>query len=216
MPPDSKYLSNSGWINAGLFLKWLKLFVEHNHPLPERKALLIPDNHESHRSINVIEYAKANHVIILSVPPHTSHCVQLLDVSVCSSFKGRFEKLATKWQKHFLRHILSLYDMNHLFGESYLFASTPNNTIHGFLATGIAECKIDIFTACHFAPVDVTVNNDAPLPTPLPPMPPRIPVSPRTSALASHLIDIIAEEEEIAAIENEVPEEPLLDQSQKM
>lgn len=81
----------------------------------QQKAPLILDNHEAHRLISVIEYARDNDIVISSLPPHTSHHVQSLDGSVYNSFKGRFEKVVDKWQKKFIGATLTLVDIGELF-----------------------------------------------------------------------------------------------------
>ena len=51
-PPGSiGVCSDSGWMNTALFVKWLSFFEKHVKPTKETPALLIVDNHESHRSI---------------------------------------------------------------------------------------------------------------------------------------------------------------------
>ena len=76
-PPGSIGLcSDSGWMNTALFVEWLSFFVKHVKPTKETPALLIVDNHESHRSIEALEYATSNHIVLLSVPRipyYTSH-----------------------------------------------------------------------------------------------------------------------------------------------
>ncbi len=193
LPPDAKcFLSDSGWVNADLFLKWLQFFYEHVRPTPEHKALLILDNHEAHRSIKVIEYARDHNIVILSLPPHTSHRVQPLDVSVFSSFKGRFERVVAKWQKRFVGATMTLFDIGELFGEAYLFAATQSNAIEGFKKTGIAECDIDVFEDRDFRPAGATGDNDVPVDGQI------------DQELPTHQVEAVTEEEEIAATENEL------------
>ncbi|XP_046985996.1 MFS-type transporter clz9-like [Schistocerca americana] len=70
----------SGWMNSELFLPVLLLLVKHGSPTKEHPKLIILDNHESHTSIAAISYAKGNGIILLTLPPHTSHKLQPLDV----------------------------------------------------------------------------------------------------------------------------------------
>jgi len=62
-----------GWILSGLFIKWLNHFIKHTIVTKERPVLLLMDNHESHISIQAIELAKENDVVLLTFPPHCSH-----------------------------------------------------------------------------------------------------------------------------------------------
>lgn len=194
LPPDAKcFLSDSGWVNADLFLKWLQFSYSHVRPTPEHKALLILDNHEAHRSIKVVEYAREHNIVILSLPPHTSHRVQPLDVSVFSSFEGRFERVVAKWQKRYVGATMNSFDIGELFGEAYFFAATQSNAIEGFKKTGIADCDINVFQDRDFRPADVTSDNDVPVDGQI------------DQELLAHQVEAITEEEEIPAIEsNEV------------
>lgn len=87
-PPGTEgCASPSGWITNDIFLKWLEHFVHHTKPTIESRILLIMDNHEAHICLQVIKYAKENNVILLTLPPHTSHKLQPLDRSVYGPLK---------------------------------------------------------------------------------------------------------------------------------
>jgi hypothetical protein len=45
------------------------------------KRLLIVDGHESHCTINFIEFCDLYNIILLILPPHTTHYLQPLDVT---------------------------------------------------------------------------------------------------------------------------------------
>lgn len=61
---------SSGWMTADNFFSYLKHFVNSVKCSPDRPALLIMDNHESHLSIDTIDSANENGVQILTLPPH--------------------------------------------------------------------------------------------------------------------------------------------------
>jgi len=78
-PPEGIGVAcESGWMNAETFLQWLH-FQQHVHSSAVRPVLLILDGHGSHKDMKVIEYARDNHVHVLSTPPHTTHKLQPLD-----------------------------------------------------------------------------------------------------------------------------------------
>jgi hypothetical protein len=60
----------SGWMTAENFQQFLEHFVHCVLCSPDRPVLLLLDNHDSHVSIPVIEYAKNNGVVLLTFPPH--------------------------------------------------------------------------------------------------------------------------------------------------
>ncbi|KAH0814595.1 hypothetical protein GEV33_008196 [Tenebrio molitor] len=51
------------------------------------KILLSVDNHETHVSLDVINFCREHGIIMLSFPPHSTHKVQPLDVGICDPFK---------------------------------------------------------------------------------------------------------------------------------
>jgi len=74
-PTGSKgFFNETGWMTGELFVKYLEHFVEFCRPSNDGKCLLILDGHASHtRCLQAIEYANSKGVILLSLPPHTTH-----------------------------------------------------------------------------------------------------------------------------------------------
>ncbi|CAF1484880.1 unnamed protein product [Didymodactylos carnosus] len=74
-------VSESGWINETLFTTWFETsFIPYTAAV-ERPILLIMDDHAAHINIKTIELAKQHHIILLLLPPHTTHALQPLDVA---------------------------------------------------------------------------------------------------------------------------------------
>lgn len=90
--------SDNGWTNNEIGLIYLeKLFDAHTKLRAQgRKRLLLLDGHDSHISGEFIQYAIDHDIILLCLPPHTTHMLQPLDV-------GLFQPLATKYT-HNLRN----------------------------------------------------------------------------------------------------------------
>lgn len=155
-PPGSEASNtDSGWINADQFLNWLKIFVQKVRPTAERKALLILDNHESHKSYAALDFASKNHVIFLSIPPHTSHRLQPLDVSVYGPIKKFFEIEINAFQKEYPGRVINQFDVAKLFSAAYLKGATPANAISGFRSSGIYPFNRHAISDEHFAPSEV-------------------------------------------------------------
>jgi len=72
----------SGWTNSLIFVEWMKHFISYARPQAQNPFLLILDNHESHLLIDAIQLAKDNHIVMLTLLPHTSHKLQPLDKTV--------------------------------------------------------------------------------------------------------------------------------------
>ncbi|CAH1979615.1 unnamed protein product [Acanthoscelides obtectus] len=94
-PPGSAGAANqSGWMKKEHFLHWCQHFVKHTGCSKERPVLLLLDNHDSHLSIDSLDYLKENGVTVLSFPPHCSHKLQPLDRSVK---KKKICKYSMRW-----------------------------------------------------------------------------------------------------------------------
>ncbi len=89
-PDDALYgKSESGWVDSKLFLEWMKrIFL--CYAVQERPVLLIIDGHKSHLTLDCIDLACENQVILLCLPPHTTHHLQPLDVAVFKALKAHF------------------------------------------------------------------------------------------------------------------------------
>ena len=154
--------TDSGWITRQTFIQWLTFFVDRVKPTKEHPALLILDNHESHRCIEVLELATSKNVVILSVPPHTTHRLQPLDVGVYASLSTAFEMEVDSWQKaHPLRRI-SQADIGALFGQAFAKSCKPENAVAGFYKSGIYPFNDNTFTDDDFAPAAVSERDHPP------------------------------------------------------
>jgi len=90
-PPESIGVDcESGWVNAETFLQWLQHFQQHVHSSAARPVLLVLDGHGSHKALKVIEYARDNHIHMLSTQPHTTHKLQSLERVFFKPFKQAY------------------------------------------------------------------------------------------------------------------------------
>ena len=81
---DEAYFTSSahGWTCNALGLSWLRLFDKHTRQKDSRRRLLILDGHSSHLNWAFITLADALRILILVFPPHTTHRLQPLDISL--------------------------------------------------------------------------------------------------------------------------------------
>ena len=88
--PGTKYgLCKKKWITSELFEGWL---VEHflEHAVSRRPSLLLLNGHSTHYQPEVIRLARQNGVIMLFLPPHTTHETQPLDYGVFRPLKAHW------------------------------------------------------------------------------------------------------------------------------
>lgn len=154
--------TDNGWINGPTFLEWLRHFVDMTRPSPEKKILLLMDNHESHKHLAVLDFASKNNVIFVSLPPHTTHRLQPLHTCVYGPFKKYFEQAISLFQRTHVGRIVSQYDVSRLFGEAYRKAASTHNAIKGFASTGVWPTNRNIFDDSDYMPSMMT---DRPEPT---------------------------------------------------
>lgn len=73
-PPGSLGVANqSGWSTEPIFRKFLAHFIEIAKPIKVDPVLLIMDNPETHIPIEIIDKAKENGNILLTLPPQTTN-----------------------------------------------------------------------------------------------------------------------------------------------
>lgn len=146
-PPGSLIeYSKSGWISSELFTKWFMHFVKHTHPTADDPVVLVFDGHYSHtRNLGLIELARANHVSLVCLPPHTSNKTQPLDVSFMKPFKSYYSTAIENWMDAHEGRILTHYELSPLFTIAYDQAATAVVAKSGFRKTGIIPYDRNVF-----------------------------------------------------------------------
>ena len=153
--------TRSGWMNSDLFPQVMAHFIHHSKSSKENPCLLIMDNHESHLSVEVLDMAKANGVTILTIPPHCSHRLQPLDVSVYYPFKTFYNDALNSYMAINPGVSVSIYNVARCVGIAYERAMTPGNILSGFRETGIHPLDRYVFSDDNFMTSEVT-NRDPP------------------------------------------------------
>lgn len=148
--------SDSGYINHELFLDWLKHFKKNVSPSKDNPVLLILDNHSSHCSIEASDFCRNNFITLLSIPLHSSHRTQPLDVVYFSSLKTAYSVVVDKWLSAHPGQVVTMNKVAELFTEAYNQVSTLAKALEGFRCTGIYPFKPETFTDEQFRPSEVT------------------------------------------------------------
>lgn len=158
-PPGTQAtVSDNGWTNGTVFLEWLRFFIDTVRPTAEKKVLLVMDNHESHKYLPALELASKNHVIFVSLAPHTTHRMQPLDFCVYGPLKTYFERSVATFQKTHVGRIINQKDVASLFATAYLRAATTQNAVSGFETTGLWPPNRFIFDDADFLPATTMEN----------------------------------------------------------
>jgi len=156
-PTGSKMaVSDKGYMNSLTFLKWLDHFVEFSKPTPEKPVLLILDNHSSHVSYEAVAHAKLKNIVMLSLPPHSSHKTQPLDKVFFKPLKGNYDQVADSWMSRNPGLVITTYEVAELFKMAYERTATIEKATSAFRATGIYPLDPGVFTDEDFIPSEVT------------------------------------------------------------
>ncbi|XP_051156768.1 uncharacterized protein LOC127278881 [Leptopilina boulardi] len=151
----------SGWMTADSFLMFLKHFQFCVGASKDQPKLLLLDNHDSHLSIQALDYCVEHGIHLVSFPPHCTHKLQPLDRSVFGPFKSAIGRSFDAWMRNHPGRTITIADLPALLNEPYKAAVTPSNILAGFECTGIFPFNDNKFTDLDFMPASVT---DRPLP----------------------------------------------------
>lgn len=156
-PPDCIGVGNgSGWMTENDFNTFMSHFIKFVRPSKDSPILLVLDNHSSHLSVPALELAKNNYITMLSFPPHCSHRLQPLDVSVFGPFKKYLSTTQDGWMRSHPGKVMSIYDIPSIVRTALPLALNPQNIIKGFEKSGIYPFNKNIFLPSDFAPASVT------------------------------------------------------------
>ena len=86
----------NAWMTRWLFESWISHFIECLRRGPgidlNNRHLLVLDRHNSHNMLEVMKIAMQLGLDIISLPSHTSHALQPLDLACFAPFKSAFRK----------------------------------------------------------------------------------------------------------------------------
>lgn len=151
--------SDKGWITEDLFLQYVQLFEKFVKASQEDPVLLIMDNHSTHSTLQAYEFCKANGIILLSIPPHTSHRMQPLDVTFYGPLKTAYNSECSKYLRNHPHEKISPFEVAELFNNAFIRVATPEKAIKGFQTTGICPLNPDVFTEEDFEPAALQGTN---------------------------------------------------------
>ncbi|XP_041634749.1 uncharacterized protein zgc:113274 [Cheilinus undulatus] len=142
----------SGWMKEEHFVQFLKHFVSHTRCSREKPSLLLLDNHSSHLSVAGLKFAKENGVVLLSFPPHCSHRLQPLDVSVYGPLTREVNAVSTAWTLNNPGKTMTIWDIPKVVATAFPLAVNPGNIQAGFQASGIYPFNRELFLETAFSP----------------------------------------------------------------
>ena len=94
-------MQRNAWMTRWLFESWISHFIEclkKEHGVDLANChLLILDGHNSYVTLEMLKISIESSLDIVSLPSHTSHALQSLDIACFKPFKMAFRKLKDWW-----------------------------------------------------------------------------------------------------------------------
>ena len=140
-------MQEKGYMTSYLFCRWMDHFIEQLEAIgdlsPSNRHLVILDGHKSHVSLEVIQKAKHHGIDMISLPSHTSHALQPLDVACFKPFKIALKAYRNKWMLQNSGRKVEKEILAQWVDLSLKKALSANNIRNGFRATGIWPLSLD-------------------------------------------------------------------------
>lgn len=152
-PAGSLYkCSHNGWSNEELFMEWLQHFKHCTKPSSQDPVLLIMDNHGSHISLESYDFCRTNYIHVVSIPPHTSHRLQPLDLVFYGPLKRSFNRECDRFLRANKFQRITAYDIASIFNDAYVKVATMDKGASGFQTAGIFPFNPEKFNEDDFIP----------------------------------------------------------------
>ena len=137
---------STGWIQGYIFVNWLKHFISQTNTSKDNPCALILDGHSTHtKSIELIDLARENGVHIVCLPPHTTHRLQPLDVSIMKPLSTNLANQSRLFMRNNPGATIGLYQVAGIFKRASENACTQSNMMSGFEKCGIYPLDEDRF-----------------------------------------------------------------------
>ena len=134
-------MQQNAWMTRWLFESWISHFLEYLKAGPgidhTNRHLLILDGHNSHVTLEMVKLSMQSGLDIVSLPSHTSHALQPLDVTCFKPFKTAFKRCRDQWALENSKKEVKKQDLCEWTSQALRATLTPKNIIAGFQATGI-------------------------------------------------------------------------------
>ena len=127
----------SGYIDSITFMTWLKHFAAIAGCTKDDPHILLLDGHESHKTLEAIDFAREHGIILFTFPPHCTHMLQPLDRIYFKSLKSAFSRSCDNWLISNKGRAITQYYVMPLFEQAYSSTATVQSAVNGFAVCGL-------------------------------------------------------------------------------
>lgn len=159
--PDGSFLgrSSNGWIDSEIFFEWL---ANHFYPHLVKEGIKFPvvllvDGHASHINLETANFCNEKKIVLYCLPPHASHIMQPLDVSVFGSLKNRWSKEVRNFQLSHPGENITKQTFSGVFKKAWEYSTTPENATSGFRKCGLFPLDKDNIDKSRMLPSQVFI-----------------------------------------------------------
>ena len=130
--------SSNGWITADCFFGWIaNLFYPQVKDKVKFPIVLFLDGHTSHINIAVAQFCFDHDIILYCLPPHASHILQPLDVSVFGPMKKKWNDSLEAFKKEYKGLSMSRTHFFPVFDKCWKNSTSADNVKAGFRKCGL-------------------------------------------------------------------------------
>ncbi|KAE8188234.1 hypothetical protein CF336_g6238 [Tilletia laevis] len=174
-------VSPNGYTDDIIALRWIKHFANRTKNMTKgSRRLLIFDGHGSHCTKQFLSVCEENNIIPFSLPPHSSHVLQPLDVSVFQPYKHWHREAVDAATRTGCTNFTKTGFLAAL-NDIRIKALKPNTIKNGFRLTGIYPLRPDEVLKKFAAPKDHEAEAEqAGTSSQQLSSPPHLPATPRT------------------------------------
>ncbi|KAK6823615.1 hypothetical protein PG987_013872 [Apiospora arundinis] len=135
--------TSNGWTDNETGLDWIRHFDKHTAARTKGTyRMLVIDGHESHVSAEFQAFCKEKNIITVSMPPHSSHLLQPLDVGCFGPLKRAYGREIEGFMKSHINHITKV-EFLIAFRAAFSKVFTPDNVKAGFRRAGLVPLDPD-------------------------------------------------------------------------
>ena len=165
----------SGWMEKENYESWFrKMFMPAvvKHLTDSGPVVLFFDGHYSHKSVELVELARANNIHLMLLPSNTTHVLQPLDVGVYSPVKQAWKRILNTYKLKTRAANIGKEDFPGLLKQLWDSSFKESHLIGGFRETGLYPFNQSAIPSWKIAPAlpiqarsstDTTVAGETPL-----------------------------------------------------
>ncbi|KAM4061782.1 DDE superfamily endonuclease [Hirsutella rhossiliensis] len=141
--------SDTGWTNHELGKEWLVGVFDRFTKAKARNGrdyrLLITDGHSSHINMDFLEWCDQHRIIVAVFPPHSTHRLQPLDVSLFGPLSTAYTNQLIRWMEKTQGLVgLSKREFWTLFWNALEASFSPENIASGWMRTGLLPLDSEV------------------------------------------------------------------------